>query len=218
MRYKPAYFDCTECFPKPCWLHATRDNINTTDEHTMSIVSILIFANITGYVLQLYLAPEAAASLALWPLGSGFLPWQLLSYAFLHANGSHLAVNMFGLWMFGRDVEALLGKAHLLKLYLASVLGAAVTQLLVAGLGDDHYATVGASGGVFGILLAYAVYFPRRTIVLLFPPIPMPAWLFVCLYVVFELTLGITGTDAGVAHFAHLGGMLGACTVLRHKH
>ena len=73
----------------------------------------------------------------------------------------------------------------------------------------------GASGGVFGILLAYAMFFPNRIIVLLIPPIPMPAWLFVMLYAGIELTLGVTGTQAGVAHFAHLGGMIGGYIVIR---
>lgn len=181
----------------------------------MSIVSILIFANVTAFILQSNADPALAASFALWPLGGGFTPWQLVSYAFLHANAAHLAVNMFGLWMFGRDVEAMLGRASMLKLYVVSLLSAGVAQLLVAYVGDIHYATVGASGGVFGVLLAYAMYFPRRIVVLLFPPIPMPAWLFVSLYAAFELALGVMGTDAGVAHFAHLGGMAGAFIVLR---
>lgn len=183
----------------------------------MSSVSVLIFANVVGYLLELAMGPEFEAGLALWPLRGGFMPWQLLSYAFLHANLGHLAVNMFGLWMFGRDVEAVLGKAGMVKLYFVSVISAAVTQLLVAGVSSDQYATVGASGGVFGVLLAYAVYFPRRIIVLLFPPIPMPAWLFVTLYAIFELTLGVMGTEVGVAHFAHLGGMVGAYAVVRRQ-
>lgn len=183
----------------------------------MSSVFILICANVAGFVLELFIAPEFAARLALWPLQGGFMPWQLLSYAFLHASIAHLAVNMFGLWMFGRDVEGLLGRAGMFKLYFVSVLSAAVTQLLVAGVRGIPYATVGASGGVFGILLAYAIYFPKRMIVLLFPPIPLPAWLFVSLYAVVELALGVTGTEAGVAHFAHLGGMIGAYAVLRRQ-
>lgn len=183
----------------------------------MSSVFILILANVAGYVLELTSGPETVASLALWPLQGGFMPWQLLSYAFLHANFSHLAVNMFGLWMFGRDVEALLGKAGMFKLYFVSVLSAAATQLLVAVVSGIQYPTVGASGGVFGVLLAYAICFPRRMIVLLFPPIPLPAWLFVSLYAIFELVLGVTGTAAGVAHFAHLGGMAGAYLALRRE-
>ena len=80
----------------------------------------------------------------------------------------------------------------------------------------EPYPTVGASGGVFGVLLAYAMVFPRRTVMLLIPPIPLPARVFVLLYGALELYLGVTGTAQGVAHFAHLGGMLGAWLLLRY--
>jgi membrane associated rhomboid family serine protease len=102
-----------------------------------------------------------------------------------------------------------------LTLYGTSVLAAAGTQLLVPPLFDAPIApTLGASGGVFGLLVAYAVLFPRGTVLLLIPPIPVPAWLFAPLYVLVELVLGVTQTQAGVAHFAHLGGALGGALVL----
>ena len=75
--------------------------------------------------------------------------------------------------------------------------------------------TVGASGGVFGLLLAFGMFFPRRRVMLILPPVPMPAWLFVTLYGALELVLGVTGTQKGVAHFAHLGGMLGCYLTIR---
>jgi membrane associated rhomboid family serine protease len=77
--------------------------------------------------------------------------------------------------------------------------------------------TVGASGGVFGLLLAFGMYFPKRRIMLLIPPIPMPAWLFVTAYGLLELYLGVTGTAPGVAHFAHLGGMVGGYIMIRYR-
>jgi membrane associated rhomboid family serine protease len=96
------------------------------------------------------------------------------------------------------------------------VFAAALTQLAVSTLsGGPPVPTVGASGGVFGLLLAYGLLFPRRILVLIFPPIPMPAWLFVTLYGLLELYLGVTGTQAGVAHFAHLGGMFGGWLLIR---
>ena len=73
----------------------------------------------------------------------------------------------------------------------------------------DPMPTVGASGGLFGLLLGFAMMFPRRKVLLLIPPIPMPAWVFVLVFAVLELVLGVTGTASGIAHFAHLGGMLG---------
>jgi membrane associated rhomboid family serine protease len=183
--------------------------------HATPGVQTLITATVIGFLLEMSLGEATVANFALWPLQADFMPWQLVSYAFLHAGIAHLAFNMFGLWMFGRELEGVLGRSGFFLLYFASVLSAGLAQLLVTSLSDVIYPTVGASGGVFGLLLAYAICFPNRIIVLLLPPIPMPAWLFVTLYAVVELTLGVTGTQAGVAHFAHLGGMVGAYLVMR---
>ena len=97
-----------------------------------------------------------------------------------------------------------------------SVVSAAVVQLAFAAWSGSPFPTVGASGGVFGLLLAFALYFPQRRVMLLIPPIPMPAWLFATLYGIVELVLGVTGTASGVAHFAHLGGMLGGDLLIWH--
>jgi membrane associated rhomboid family serine protease len=115
---------------------------------------------------------------------------------------------MFGLWMFGRDLERLMGAQRFLTYYLTCVVGAGTVQLIVAAMQGGTYPTVGASGGVFGILLAYAMAFPNRTVMLLFPPIPMKAKYFVLGYGILELYLGVSGRSPGVANFAHLGGML----------
>jgi membrane associated rhomboid family serine protease len=122
---------------------------------------------------------------------------------------------MFALYMFGGPLEQVFGARRYIAYYLACVVSAAVTQLLFAHLSGDVYPTVGASGGVFGLLLAFAIYFPHTRIMLLFPPIPMPARAFVLLYAAIELVLGVTGTQQGVAHFAHLGGMAGGYAMLR---
>jgi membrane associated rhomboid family serine protease len=108
-----------------------------------------------------------------------------------------------------------MGRKTFLQLYFASVLSAGITQLLFTTLTGSIYPTVGASGGVFGVLLAYGLCFPNRIIVLLIPPIPMPARIFVFVYAAMELVLGVTGTQEGVAHFAHLGGMVGGYLVVR---
>ena len=152
---------------------------------------------------------------ALWPLGAGFLPWQVLTYAFLHGGLQHLIFNMLGLWMFGADLERLWGGQRFLQFYIACVLTAAAAQLLVS-LGSPPYPTVGASGGLFGLLLAFGMLFPNRTIIPLFPPIPMKAKWFVAIYGGLELLLGVTGSNSGVAHFAHLGGMLGGFLMIRY--
>jgi membrane associated rhomboid family serine protease len=182
----------------------------------------LIVANVAIFLVQT-VAPQLIVPFALWPLatssmnvGASFEPWQLVTYAFLHGSMLHLAFNMFALYMFGGALERVFGTRRYLTLYFVSVLSAAVTQLVVAMLAGAIYPTIGASGGVFGLLLAYGMYFPHNRVMLLFPPIPMPARTFVVLYAVLELFLGVTGSQEGVAHFAHLGGMIGAWVLLRY--
>ena len=150
---------------------------------------------------------------ALRPLGAGFEPWQLLTYAFLHENWSHIFFNMFALFMFGPPLERLCGSRRFTVYYLACVLAAAATQLAVVAAAGTVEDTIGASGGIFGLLLAFGIFFPREQLLIFFA-IPMPAWLFVTLYGVLELYLGVTGKEADVAHFAHLGGMLGGAAVI----
>lgn len=186
------------------------------------VTTALIVANVAVFLLQSVM-PDVAVQLALWPIaasssgaGIGFAPWQLLTYAFLHGGLVHLAFNMFALYMFGSPIEQVFGARRYLIYYFVCVISAALSQLLVAALMGGIYPTVGASGGVFGLLLAYAMYFPNNRVMLLFPPIPMPARVFVILYAAIELYLGVTGTQAGVAHFAHLGGMIGGFIMLRY--
>ena len=179
----------------------------------MPVTRALLVACIAGYLLQAVIGDWLLIRLALWPFGSGiyappFEPWQLVSYAFLHGSLPHLAFNLFALYMFGSEIERLLGGRRYLIYYGCCVIGAALTQLAVAWITDgEPRPTVGASGGIFGLLLAFGLAFPNRRLMLLFPPIPMPAWLFVTLYGALELILGATGSNTGVAHFAHLGGM-----------
>jgi membrane associated rhomboid family serine protease len=179
-------------------------------------VQIILITTIACYLLQTGAGDGMIGSFALWPLGSNFMPWQLVTYAFLHGSIMHIAFNMYGLWLFGREVEYMLGRRVFLQLYFASVISAGLMQLLATGLSGGDYPTIGASGGVFGVLLAYGLFFPNRVIMLLIPPVPMPARVFVVLYAGLELILGVTGTEAGVAHFAHLGGMIGGYLVIRH--
>ena len=127
----------------------------------------------------------------------------------------HLLVNMLALYMFGGDLERLWGPRRYLQLYFASIVSAGLMQMVFQGATGQAAPTVGASGAVFGVLLGFAMYFPRRIIVPLIPPIPMPAPVFVGLYGALELYLGVTGTQEGVAHFAHLGGMLGAWLLIQ---
>ena len=183
----------------------------------MNLTRNLVIANVLAFLLQQVLGPTFTGSLALWPTATGmFMPWQLFSYAFLHGGLTHLAFNMWGLWMFGNELERIWGSRRLAQFYGSSVLAAALAQLVVTGVMGSTAPTVGASGGLFGLLIGYAMVFPNRTITLLIPPIPMPAWLFVTLYGLIELTMGVTGTVSGIAHFAHLGGLAGGWLVMRY--
>jgi len=185
-------------------------------------VKILIAANVAVYLCQWLFGARVELLFALWPLQPVdgqylFHAWQVLTYAFLHDPTQifHLLFNMFGLWTFGTGIESYVGSRRLLNCYFASVVAAASCQLFVPPLfGAVAGPTLGASGGVFGLLLAYAYLFPKRKVILLIAPIPMPAWLFATLYAGVELVLGVTGTQAGVAHFAHLGGMIGSLLVI----
>lgn len=187
----------------------------------------------------------------LWPVTSGnFLPWQLVSYAFLHGSVGHLFFNMLGLWMFGADLERLWHRKRYGQLLLASTITGALAQLLVTFLMGRSTLTVGASGALFGLLLAYALSFPRRQwdlvgflpmalmmipgeifntlgLVLFFllmtnrqmvpiAPIMVPARTMVMLFGGMELFQGVVFSHSGIAHFAHLGGMLGGWLLLRY--
>jgi len=185
------------------------------------VTTSLIVANVAMFLL-FSSTGDLLSPLALWPLGAaqyvgiGFAPWQLVTYAFLHGSMLHLLFNMFALYMFGTAIEQVFGSRRYLIYYAVCVVSAALAQLLVAKLTGGFYPTVGASGGVFGLLLAYGLYFPNNRVMLLFPPIPMPARVFVLLYAALELVMGVTGAQSGVAHFAHLGGMVGGFIMLRY--
>jgi rhomboid family protein len=178
------------------------------------IAQVLIVANIVVFALEAMYGDAFIDRFALWPLGRGFAWWQIVTSAFLHADPTHLLVNMLGLWMFGRDVERALGSMRFVQLYFLSILTAAIAQLIVTALMQQNAPTLGASGALFGVLGAFAMLYPNRVIMLLIPPIPLPARIFVFLYALVELASGVFGTQAGVAHFAHLGGLAGGLWLL----
>ena len=174
----------------------------------------ILLANVAIYFLDVLLAHALFGPFALWPIGNNFWPWQIGTYAFLHGSFEHLFFNMLGLWMFGSELEQLWGRKRYLQFYGASVVAAALTQLVVNALLGHGAPTIGASGGLFGLLLAFAMIFPNRIILLLFV-IPMRAKWLVLLYGLVELYQGAAVLNTGVAHFAHLGGMLGGVLTLR---
>ena len=180
------------------------------------VTQALLLANVAVFFLGRLLGGSLFGAFALWPIGSGeFWPWQIVSYAFLHGSFEHLFFNMLGLWMFGAELEQVWGQKRYLQFYFASVVAAALTQLLVNALLGSMAPTIGASGGLFGLLLAFAMVFPNR-IILLFFVIPMKAKYLVALYGLVELYQGVYIMNSGVAHFAHLGGMLGGLLTIRY--
>ena len=141
---------------------------------------------------------------ALYPWGQGFLPWQLITYQFMHANLMHLVFNMFfGLWMFGMEIEHIWGSRKFLFFYLMCGVAAGLSQLILAPIVDRPSIVIGASGAVFGVLVAFAMMFPDRYIYLYFL-IPIK----VKYFIVGVLLLGLfaVGTPTDVANLAHLGG------------
>ncbi len=184
-----------------------------------NVIFGLLIANGVVFALQQWNLEFMYMNFALWPAtepGSPFELWQLLTYGFLHGNLTHIAFNMFGLWMFGSDLERLWGPQRFLTFFIVCVIGAGIIQLLVAAYQGGIYPTVGASGGLFGLLLAFGLTFPNRIVVPLFPPIPMRAITFVFVFGALELMIGISGAAPGIANFAHLGGMLFGFLMLRY--
>jgi len=189
----------------------------------------LLVLNVVVYLLQLLLPARALSMFMLWPLDAsgalayspyGFWPWQLLTYGFMHGGVAHLLFNMLALVMFGAPLEQTWSQRRFLTYFLVCVVGAGLCQLLVVTWSLQSQGqliqTLGASGGVFGLLLAYGMLFPNQRVMLLFPPIPMKARTLVFVYGVISLLFGVSGTQSGVAHFAHLGGMLFGWLVIRY--
>lgn len=183
------------------------------------VIKLLLMANGIIFLLEASYANTLLSNFALWPPATNpvltpgqqmheFMLWQLISYAFLHGSVTHLLLNMYALWLFGMALENLWGSRTFAIYYFFCVLGAALTQIIVTDMMGDYYPTIGASGGVFGVLLAFGLFFPDQKLLLLIPPMPIKAKWFVIIYGLVELIFGVTGTEAGVAHFAHLGGML----------
>ena len=178
----------------------------------------LLIANVAMFLLQQVL-PGIAGWLALWPLGSGlFEPWQVVTGGFLHGGIAHIAFNMLALYMFGSQIERLFGARHFAVYYFTCLVVSSLLQLAVLRwfAHDFQTPTVGASGAIFGLLLAFGMFYPQEKVYFMLLPIPLPAWLFVILYGALELLSGVFGWMPGVAHFAHLGGMLGGWLLIQY--
>jgi len=196
------------------------------------VTQALLWAMGILFLLQQLVSPLMAAPLMLWPWGDfaagvydgvpvtvGFQPWQLVTYAFLHGGIGHLFFNALALFQFGARLEYTWGSRRFAQYFFACTVGAGLIQLGVATwdiTGQGPYPTIGASGGVFGLLLAYGMLFPRDRMQLLLPPVEMSARTMVIIFGAIELLFGFTGLQTGIAHFAHLGGMLFGWLLIRY--
>ncbi len=172
------------------------------------VVKHLLIINVLCYLLYYVLARQNMIDLNYWlgiwtPASGMFRPWQPLTYMFMHGSFDHLFFNMFSLWMFGSVLECYWGTRRFLFYYLICGIGAGLLNLLVPGI----HVSVGASGAVYALLLAFGMMFPNERIYLYFL-VPLKAKWFVIGYGVLELVLGVFHSADGIAHFAHLGGML----------
>ncbi len=174
-------------------------------------IKTIILLNVAVFLLQMTPYGDSISALgALWPVGSGnFRIWQPVTYMFLHGGGTHLFFNMFALWMFGAEIETHWGTRQFNIYYFVCGIGAATINLL-ATMGNP-YPTVGASGAIYGVLLAFGMMFPNRYIFLYFL-FPVKAKYFIAGYALIEFVSGFgsraMGSGSNIAHFAHLGGML----------
>ena len=190
----------------------------------------IIILNIIVFIATLINREFMTAEFALfYPTSRYFHWWQILTHMFMHGGFWHILFNMYTLWLFGSVVENIIGSKKFLLFYFICGLGAAGLHLGVeflqmqsfmegAALGNNVALqniavikltpTVGASGAIYGVLIGYAMLFPASKMTLLFPPVTLSAKWMVIVFAAIELLTGVTGTVAGVAHFAHLGGML----------
>jgi len=177
------------------------------------MVKTLIAVNVAVYLLQILAPIDMVRWFSLIPARVNDLQlWRLFTYQFLHGGVWHLAVNMFMLWMFGSELEERWGQQFFLKYYLLCAVGGGITYTLVRF--GTHGASVGASGAIYGVLMAYGMWFPNRVVLLGFL-FPVRVRHVVVFLVVVELLLEIEASDAGIAHAAHVGGMAFGYAYLR---
>ncbi len=175
------------------------------------VVKKLIIANIAVFILE-FIVGRSGQSIILYYfslvpafiLQKGFV-WQFFTYMYLHGSFTHLLFNMFALWMFGSMVESVWGGRRFFQYYTLCGIGGGICTWALSHSWTGS--TIGASGGIFGVLLAYGMLFPESYIFLWFL-IPVKAKHFVLIFAAIELMAGISYTPDGIAHFAHLGGML----------
>ncbi|HEY3131590.1 MAG TPA: rhomboid family intramembrane serine protease [Acidobacteriota bacterium] len=170
------------------------------------IIKYLVIANVVAYLME-QLAPDMVLIFGLSPalVTQKFFLWQLATYLFLHGGLMHLLLNMFGLWMFGSELERYWGSGFFLRYYFLTGISAGLLSVAVNPFGRE--VIIGASGAVYGILLAYGLMFPNRMLLLYFI-VPVKAKYFVAGLGILTFISALQAPGGPVAHLAHLGGML----------
>lgn len=189
------------------------------------IVKHFIIINVIMFALTLLAENFMLEKFALFYFNSPFFkPYQLISYIFMHGGFMHILFNMYSLYIFGSVLESVWGGKKFFIYYMVTGIGAALFHLFITylrienGVLDPYLAAlipmVGASGAIYGLLLAYGVLFPNNVLTLFFPPVSLKAKYMVFVFGGLEFLLGVGGSGDGVAHFAHLGGMLFGFVIL----
>ena len=175
-------------------------------------VKLLLITNVVLFFMNMIVGDAMTLRLGLSPQAvfEQMALWQPVTYMFLHSTGGigHILFNMLALWMFGTDLERTWGTRFFTKYYFITGIGAAATTMALGWFSDSIYysITVGASGAIYGLLVAYAIYFPHRTIYYIIFPIPARVFVIIAGAIAFLSSMG--GPGGGVAHAAHLGGLV----------
>lgn len=179
---------------------------------TPPVTKNLIITNIIIFLATLANKGVMFGIFALYfPQSQMFHWWQFVTYMFMHANFWHIFFNMYTLYIFGSVVEQMLGSKKFFTFYMLSGIGSAAIYIGIQALTHSYGACVGASGAIYGVLIAYAMLFPDNKMTLIFPPVTLSAKWMVIIFLAIELGTGVISTVANVgvvAHFAHVGGML----------
>ena len=207
------------------------DNGNNFISQIPTVTKNLVAINILMFIATLVNENFMVANFAMfYPASPFFKPWQILTHMFMHGGFWHIFFNMYSLLMFGSILERSLGTKKYLIFYFVTGLGAAALHtgvewlqarvFIANGIAQAYQQllvtpTLGASGAIYGVLIGFAMLYPQARLTLIFPPIPMTAKWLVIIFATIELFSGINGIQDGVAHFAHLGGMLFGWLLIR---
>ena len=207
------------------------DNGNNFISQIPTVTKNLVAINILMFIATLVNENFMVSNFAMfYPASPFFKPWQILTHMFMHGGFWHIFFNMYSLLMFGSILERSLGPKKYLIFYFVTGLGAVALHtgvewlqarvFIANGIAQAYQQllvtpTLGASGAIYGLLIGFAMLYPQARLTLIFPPIPMTAKWLVIIFAAIELFSGINGIQDGVAHFAHLGGMLFGWLLIR---